>query len=493
MGRVGTRSSASLHRGLTAYWRLEERDGYRYDSVGTNHLSPTPYVDVATGKLGDCAYFDISRAPDPYLSIAANHSLRTGDADFTFAAWVKLTDKTTYRSIAGKWTSTAKEWNLIYHQGIDRYQFSTNSDATYVRATTHGSPAADAWTFIVVWHDADANTINIQVNNGTVDTTASATPPGETTAGFYLGSRGDALPGWAGYIDEALFYRRVLSSAERTRLYNDGAGLSMVQTPNQYRHFHADVSAVGNYFYDAVRGGVLDLVNGSSVARFRLRNHGTGAYAWVDQNIRLTHDYLGTNTTVALISDTHFGYEAIDAAACMTTAVADIDVIGADHVFVLGDLTMDVDEYTAYKVVRATSAVPVANWHEIPGNHDTWSQFAAGLGYAASYYSVDIGNVRFLLLGGGYLTQEAVTWFEAQLVAASGLNVIILTHEPRRYTTRESNNRGGGWLPVRSGVSAYETFLNEYEWCAWISAHSHGFNIKGDEEPDMSNYYFRAD
>lgn len=494
MGRVGTRSSASLYRRLVSCWRLEERDGYRYDSIGTNHLSVTGYVDVATGLLGDCAYFDTTHTTPPGLTIADNAKLRTGDIDFTVAAWVKLTDKTTYRCIASKWASGATEWQLIYQQARDRFYFSTGTDACWVTADTLGSPAVDTWYFVVAWHDAAANTISIQVNNGAVDTKTGATAPVEGTQAFSVGIRSDGQFRWAGYIDNVLFYRRTLTAAERATLYAAGEGMEMVQTPNQYRHLHADISAVGNYFYDAVRGGVLTLHNKSRFAELRLRDLGAGAYVGVDPIIRLTHPYEGTDTTIALLSDTHFGYAPIYSAACMTTAVNDLDAnVAPDYVFVLGDITMDTDEFAAYSAVKAMSAVPNANWYEIPGNHDSDATFKTRLGYAETYYSLDIGNVRFLFLGGLYLLTPAVTWLEAQLAASADYSVILCTHEPRRYTTRESNNAGGGWLGVQAGSDPLETALAYGEWCAWLSGHSHGFNTKGAEAQDLSNYYFRED
>jgi YD repeat-containing protein len=78
---------------------------------------------------------------------------------------------------------------------------------------------------LCAWHDAGADTINIQVNNGSVDSTAWTLGVYDGNAPFNIGRIGGDSPSYHdGAIDEVVLYKRVLTLDERTWLYNGGGG-----------------------------------------------------------------------------------------------------------------------------------------------------------------------------------------------------------------------------------------------------------------------------
>jgi len=226
MGRVplmgaGTAGSSPLHDSLISFWNLDEASGTRNDSVGTNHLTDNNTVTQAVGKIAEAAQF--TRANSESLSIASNATLVTGDIDFTFAAWV-YQDSSPGAGSTYYIASKAPEWILLVENVGSRLDFYIN-DTLRVRADAFGAPPTATWYFVVVWHDATANTINIQVNNGTVNSQATgATVPPTSTNPFYLGQYGSGATFWDGRIDAVGFWKRVLTAAERTSLYNSGNG-----------------------------------------------------------------------------------------------------------------------------------------------------------------------------------------------------------------------------------------------------------------------------
>ena len=165
------------------------------------------------------------------LSIADNAAMSTGDIDFSWAGWVYLDDKSADRQIAGKWdtASNNREWNVGYDNTGDRFRFIVSPDGTStntsVDADNLGSPSTGRWYFIVVWHDATANTINIQVDNGTVDSVAHTTGLSDQGGAFELGARnGGAADFFDGRMVAGAFWKKVLTAAERTWLYHEGNG-----------------------------------------------------------------------------------------------------------------------------------------------------------------------------------------------------------------------------------------------------------------------------
>lgn len=217
---------SALYTSLVAAWKLEEASGARADSHGANALTDNNTVTQAAGKIGSAAQF--TAANSEHLSIADNAAMSTGDIDFTFAGWLYLDSKTAVRGVFEKDNNTAgqREYGLYYTNADDRlhfYVFTPGDVYAEVIASAFGSPAVSTWIFFVVWHDAAANTINIQVNGGTVNSTAHAAGVKDAAATFSIG-QGGGNSYMDGRVDALNFWKRVLTAGERAELYNAGAG-----------------------------------------------------------------------------------------------------------------------------------------------------------------------------------------------------------------------------------------------------------------------------
>ncbi len=171
-------------------------------------------------------------ANSEYFAKADNADLSTGNIDFTLAAWVYLDAKVANRTIFGKYETTGnqREFVLRYDITADKFHFivSSNGSATFAKsATTLGSPSTGTWYFVVAEHDAANDTLSIQVNNGTIDSAAYSSGVNDGTGPFHLGALDiSAAPNYMdGRLARAGFWKRTLTTAERTSLYNAGAGL----------------------------------------------------------------------------------------------------------------------------------------------------------------------------------------------------------------------------------------------------------------------------
>jgi hypothetical protein len=222
-------ASATLLTDLISHWRLDEASGNGVDSHGTNTLVDVNTVTAAAGKLGTSRQF--TAASTEWFSVADNASLSVGNIDYTFAAWVYMDSKpANFMYIVDKANSGGAandEYSLYWDNTTDRFNFRQRGTGTIVVVANNlGAPALSTWYYIVGWHDAAADTLNIQVNGGTVDSiTTSGTFPSDGAQSFAMGGRSGAgtLP-WNGRIDSVSFWKRVLTSTERTALYNGGAG-----------------------------------------------------------------------------------------------------------------------------------------------------------------------------------------------------------------------------------------------------------------------------
>lgn len=220
----------SLLTSLISYWQLDEASGSRADSHGSSTLTDNNTVASATGILNSAADFESGNSE--WLSAADSTDLSTGDIDFTIACWVNVESfaaSTADRTVLAKDDAAGnREYRLwfIGTDGIPHWLVMNNGGAN-ASADWGSALSTGTWYHLVVWHDAAANEIGLVVNAGTPVTAAFANGPADSTAEFVIGRLNEGAGRYFdGLIDEVGFWKRVLTSGERTSLYNGGAGLA---------------------------------------------------------------------------------------------------------------------------------------------------------------------------------------------------------------------------------------------------------------------------
>jgi hypothetical protein len=210
-------AASPLLTDLVSYWKLDETSGTRFDSVGTNNLADNGGVGSTIGKVGNAALFDGSN----YLS--TNTVLSSGP--FSVSFWIN--PDTVTRDPA---------------RIISRYRIAAPADqawSAYLRdddalidvgPTTLTIPSiasAETWHYFAFWYDDVAQEIGIQFDT-TILTTPQTTGYVNTNVDFTIGTLagGPTGPSFRGGVDEVGIWSRVLTAAERTQLYNGGAGLT---------------------------------------------------------------------------------------------------------------------------------------------------------------------------------------------------------------------------------------------------------------------------
>lgn len=221
----------ALTDSLISYWKLDEASGNALDAHGANELTETSgIIDSATGKVGNARDFEF--IDTEYFTHADNADLSTGDIDFTIACWIKPETLTGFPVVASKGDSNPAtsntEWLIWYNSSTSRLTFSVCKTTTYTDrpADTFGALSNGTWYFVVVWHDSVNNQIGIAINAGTADTTSYSSGVNDGNRDFVIGASILQSLYWDGLIDEFGFWKRVLTSDERTSLYNAGSGLA---------------------------------------------------------------------------------------------------------------------------------------------------------------------------------------------------------------------------------------------------------------------------
>ena len=222
----GVAGGSTLLTDLLSWWSLDEASGTRADSHGSNDLTDVNTVGQATGKVNDAGNFVAANLE--VLSLASPNNLSDADRDFTFATWVYLDSPSGFSGIARAGSSTAAtahNWLLLYDVSSSRFQFYVVDNVTWklVTANNFGAPSASTWYLLIGEFDAVAGTIGLSVNNGTMDTTTGVSTPSSTSRNFELGLYSTYY--WDGRIDEAAYWSRLLTTDEKSELWNSSNGI----------------------------------------------------------------------------------------------------------------------------------------------------------------------------------------------------------------------------------------------------------------------------
>lgn len=244
-----TPTAPTLLDGLVAYWPM---DGGAFEDVSGCGRGLTPHNAPATvaGKIGNAAGF--SRASSQWLS-SSDVALRPDDTNWTWAGWVKLTDKQNFYAVAANRGADDRGFLLFYHKVdvLDYYVWQLNDDGSTGNGNPYicdnigyygGNPVAGEWTFIAVRHDSARNFGQLFIDDNPPSSSGShfggeygnshyyspyPGAPMSSSADYTIGRRSlaDAMF-MDGSVDEVGFWSRWLSNAEIAALYNGGAGQS---------------------------------------------------------------------------------------------------------------------------------------------------------------------------------------------------------------------------------------------------------------------------
>lgn len=151
--------------------------------------------------------------------------MQTGDIDFTIAAWFNSSNLATNRGLVTKWGAGPDgEYRLAWEVGTGlRLVVRNTANTANAIVLSSETIGMNTWYHVVAWHDSVNNQIAIAVNDGTPVTTGHSTGVRTAALAFVIGAFNNANY-FNGLIDEVGLWKRVLTSGERTDLYNGGSG-----------------------------------------------------------------------------------------------------------------------------------------------------------------------------------------------------------------------------------------------------------------------------
>lgn len=204
---------------LQVYYSLENANDAHSSSL---HLTNNNGVAFTAGKVANAGTFasassqDLSRADNAAYSI-------TGDT--SIAAWFK-TSSGAAQGIVCKWDGGSNlEYQLYIFENVT--WLIRDTGATNESIASVSTYFDNAWHLAIATYTASDKKLRLSVDNGTEVVSGTAMPNGpvDAAAALTVGSIGGASYK-NGQIDEVGIWKKVLTSDERTWLYNSGNGRS---------------------------------------------------------------------------------------------------------------------------------------------------------------------------------------------------------------------------------------------------------------------------
>lgn len=246
-GGSGQTIAAKLKTNLLAYWKLDEASAgaaavARVDSVGGLNFSDAAKCSSIAGILSNAL---VSASTGTKYLTQNDNAAFDPSGDFSVCAWAKRSNTSTSIYVAkGNGVSATAQYFLGWSSSSAKFRFAVSNGTTLytVDAATFGASQTGTWYFLIGRYIAATGKIGICVNDGAIDEADSFIGGVPATAQtFCLGAFSAGASAQAANIDEVGLWGKLLSSAERTALYNGGLGRTYP--------FDLSAAASGSFFY----------------------------------------------------------------------------------------------------------------------------------------------------------------------------------------------------------------------------------------------------
>lgn len=222
-GRGG--AGNGLLTGLIAYWGLDGASGNALDK----HSGGLTLTQNGTSGTNTGIVYATARTFTGTQSFSRNNeaALQAGDIDFAFAAWSYAADASD-RCVVAKYSYSTnnREYGIIHETGAAKFIVSSAGTAATTTVVSASLPTTGAWHLYLAWHDATANKIYLSIDNGTPAEQAHSGGAYVGSSVFFIGLLNNIYP-WSGRLGPVAFWKnRTLSAADRSLLWNGGAGLA---------------------------------------------------------------------------------------------------------------------------------------------------------------------------------------------------------------------------------------------------------------------------
>jgi len=214
-------ASSTLLTGLICYYNLDEASGTIVDSV--NGYNSTTETDLTYQSVGKIDYAITFNGTSSIIILADQAAWDVASTDeYSMSAWIYMTGtQGAYMNIFGDYDGPAMymssegggSYSLCLYQGGDE------------AISTPGTFNNDTWYHVMLTkvYDNPGYTVSFYQNNVLLSAETDLLPASKTPTRMDIGSSSGS-EWFEGRLCDIAYWSKVLSSNERTELYNGGTG-----------------------------------------------------------------------------------------------------------------------------------------------------------------------------------------------------------------------------------------------------------------------------
>lgn len=213
--------NADLLEDLTSYWKLDEASGSVIDEQGNATSTNNGATTGVTGIIGNA--YDFEASENDWITLGADLFDFQGTTAFSVQLWIKIESDGDYNTFAHEINPTQQYG--MKRRGIDKKASIETNGASELIGNT--DILIGNWYHIVYVLDTANVFIYVNGSEDAVKGSRTSIQNGADTNGS-IGRRD-----WAGsheyfdgIIDEVAVWKRALSAAEVSELYNNGTGFA---------------------------------------------------------------------------------------------------------------------------------------------------------------------------------------------------------------------------------------------------------------------------
>lgn len=208
-----------LQNKLLAYWNFEDNSDLGRDVLNRHNLTKVGTVTQVAGKINNSIAISNNNS---YLGEPTSDDMSiTGDRTFCF--WGKFANDAHQNIFISKFTA-GLDYLIFKPASVTNFRFrlDTNISAFNLNSSTIVSP--NIWYFVAAWVNFSNSRIYIQVDNGAISSTSYSGTPKVQNIDFRI--HDDASASTDCTIDSVGVWKRILSTHELNKLYNNSFGKS---------------------------------------------------------------------------------------------------------------------------------------------------------------------------------------------------------------------------------------------------------------------------
>ena len=206
---------------MVAWWKFDETSGTTASDSSGNGKNGTLNGSCTwvAGKINNAV-----NIPGGTSYVSVPNSINSGVTNFSISAWVYMNSESANMRIFdfGSSTTSYMEMTPLHAASSGKYQFVIRTSSTTKTVTGTAALPVGSWQFVTV--TLSSQTLTLYLNGAQVGqiTNCSINPNslGSTTKNYIGKSQTTSHPNLNGKVNDFRFYKRTLTTAEISALYN---------------------------------------------------------------------------------------------------------------------------------------------------------------------------------------------------------------------------------------------------------------------------------